>query len=61
LHKIRHTLEEAGIAVKEAELVFCPRDPMPVQDADKSAKIVKFLESLDDHDDVQKVYAGVDL
>ncbi len=61
LYKTRHMLEEAGIPAKEAELIFRPRDPMKVSDAEKSAKIVKFLESLDDHDDVQKVYAGVDL
>lgn len=61
LYKTRHMLEEAGIVVHETELVFRPRDPMPVLDAEKSTKIVKFLEVLDNHDDVQKVYAGVDL
>lgn len=61
LFKTKQKVEVAGINVQTAELVYRPRNNVLVVDSGKAGKIVRLLETLDDHDDVQKVYAGVDI
>lgn len=61
LFKTRHKLEEAGIKIDSAELIYRPKNSTKIADQAKASRVIKFLEDLDDHDDVQKVYAGVDL
>mgnify|MGYP001618299682 CR=1 FL=1 len=50
--------EEAGFIVRIAELRMVPKTYIEITDPEKQEKIVKFLEELEDHDDVQKVYSN---
>jgi len=59
LHQIKTKIEEAGFKVLDASLIQDPKTYVQVQ-ADKSEKVLKFLQNLNDHDDVQKVFANVD-
>ena len=51
--------EAAGIAMQSAELAMVPQNLVAV-DADMGQKVLRFMDALDDNDDVQNVYANVD-
>lgn len=56
---VRDALENAGIAMQSAELAMVPANLVPV-DAETGLKVLKLMDSLDDNDDVQNVYANAD-
>ena len=58
LGEVKKKVEEAGFEVKEVELQMKPKNLIEVPQTE-SDKIVKFLEILESHDDVQKVYANI--
>jgi transcriptional/translational regulatory protein YebC/TACO1 len=53
-------LEAAKIPVKESNLVFIPKALKPVT-GDDAARLLKLVDTLDDHDDVANVYADFDV
>jgi YebC/PmpR family DNA-binding regulatory protein len=61
LHKVRTAIEEAGMAVAEADLVMVPTSTVEVGDVEGAKKVLRLVDSLDDHDDVQNVYANFDI
>src|SRR3990167_8166790 len=58
LFSTKEKLEGGGMRVKSAELIYRPKTNIEVR-GEGANRIVKLLENLDDHDDVQKVWAGV--
>lgn len=46
---------------EEAGLAWLPKDPMPIDDAEKAQKILDAIEKLEDIDDVQDVSANMDI
>ena len=61
LHKVRTAIEEAGMAVAEADLVMVPTSTVAVGDVEGARKVLRLVDSHDDHDDVQNVYANFDI
>lgn len=61
LFQVREKLVEAGVTVKSAELMFKPTNVVVVHEKDKAQRLMNLMEALDDHDDVQKVYANFEL
>jgi YebC/PmpR family DNA-binding regulatory protein len=61
LHAVRTALDEAGIAVDSADLTMLPSSVTPLDSADAAKKVLRLLDALDDHDDVQNVYANFDI
>jgi YebC/PmpR family DNA-binding regulatory protein len=61
LHKVRSAIEEAGMAVVEADLTMVPTATIPLDAVDAAKKVLRLVDSLDDHDDVQNVYANFDI
>jgi len=57
--QVQQALEEAGIATEEARLVMEPQNNVLV-DGKKAEQCIKLLEILEDHDDVQNVWANLD-
>jgi YebC/PmpR family DNA-binding regulatory protein len=57
--EMQKTLEEHGFDFK-AEITKVPNTPIPV-DAAGYAKVTALIEDLEDHDDVQEVYADFDV
>ncbi len=51
-------LEEAGLNIDDAGLIYRPNSTMSVDDA-TSEKILSLIEKLEDMDDVQKVYTNL--
>lgn len=58
---VLEALNKAGIPQESAELTLLPENWVPVNDRDKAAALVKFLEELEDLDDVQNVYSNADI
>ncbi|HEY8517822.1 MAG TPA: YebC/PmpR family DNA-binding transcriptional regulator [Candidatus Binatia bacterium] len=57
---VRAALENAGATISSAEVTMVPSNTVAVRGAE-AEKLVKLLEALDDHDDVQAVSANADL
>lgn len=53
---VREVLEAAGYTFISAEVRMIPQNTVNVDDAETVEKIERFLERLDDNDDVQEVY-----
>jgi YebC/PmpR family DNA-binding regulatory protein len=60
LAEIKNKASQTGFKIKEAELVFDPKSLLSLDEAVK-AKAMKFLETLDDLDDVQNIYTNLDI
>ena len=57
---VRDALETAGVPMISAELTMVPQSTVPVEGAQAKA-VLNLLESLEDLDDVQNVYANFDI
>lgn len=51
-------IEEAGFTIIRAELRMIPKNYIEVMDPSHIEKITSFLETLEEHDDVQRVYSN---
>jgi YebC/PmpR family DNA-binding regulatory protein len=58
LKEIKSKVEEAGFEVIRTELRMQPKTFVEIENPEHVEKVTKFLESLEDHDDVQKVYSN---
>jgi YebC/PmpR family DNA-binding regulatory protein len=54
-------LEERGEAFLSAELAYVPQNRVPINDEQEAEKLLKLIAALDDHEDVQSVYANYDM
>jgi transcriptional/translational regulatory protein YebC/TACO1 len=61
LSEMHKKLEEGGFTVKQAELYMRPINWVKVEDANQAQKAMNFLETLDELDDVQKVFSNLDI
>jgi YebC/PmpR family DNA-binding regulatory protein len=53
-------LEAAGIATESTQLTRIPKDTVDISGED-ARRVLKMMEALDDHDDVQHVWANFDI
>jgi YebC/PmpR family DNA-binding regulatory protein len=60
LHAVREALEQAGVELDSAELVMRPTTRTPVEEGDVP-RLMRLIEALEDHDDVQAVHANFDI
>lgn len=60
LFRMKEKIEQARIPVKSTELVYSPKISKNVPESVQS-RVVRLLETLDEHDDVQKVYTNADI
>jgi YebC/PmpR family DNA-binding regulatory protein len=61
LAAVRGALEEAGIPVSNSELTMLASQTVPLGDASSAKQVLRVIDSLEDHDDVQNVYANFDI
>ncbi|MDR2346247.1 MAG: YebC/PmpR family DNA-binding transcriptional regulator [Planctomycetaceae bacterium] len=52
---VSKALAQAKIEPEESQLSLIPKDTAEINDFDTASKIIKLMELLDDHDDIQKV------
>ncbi|MFN2466777.1 MAG: YebC/PmpR family DNA-binding transcriptional regulator [Gaiellaceae bacterium] len=58
---VREGLEAAGIVVQSAELTMVPKTTIELEDESAARKVLRLIDSLEENDDVQDVYANFDI
>jgi YebC/PmpR family DNA-binding regulatory protein len=61
LHAARAALEEGGMPVTSVDLVMLPSSTVELDDATKAKSVLRVIDALEEHDDVQNVYANFDI
>jgi YebC/PmpR family DNA-binding regulatory protein len=60
LSSVREALERAGIEISSAEVTMEPTNTVAVEESD-ARTLMRLMEALDDHDDVDAVHANFDI
>lgn len=60
LHAVVQALEEMGLKIEEAKLTMLPKTTLEV-DAKAVGSVLKIMELIEEHDDVQDVYSNVEI
>jgi transcriptional/translational regulatory protein YebC/TACO1 len=58
--KVREALTAAGVTVASAEVAWVPQNYVKLSGA-QAQQMLRMVEALEDHDDVQHVYANFDI
>jgi len=58
--KAKAALESMGVTIDNAEITMQPKQTVPVGE-DKAVSVLRLMESLEEDDDVQQVYANFDI
>jgi YebC/PmpR family DNA-binding regulatory protein len=61
LHRLQKALEDAGIAYDSADLTMLPTTTIALETEGDARKVLKLIDALEDHDDVQNVYSNFDI
>lgn len=59
-HAVQAGMQEAGVEFSHAELAWLPQNEVGVSGGE-GQRLVKLLDALDDHDDVQKVWSNANI
>ena len=59
-HDIKAKLEERGVPITVSEISMIPQMPVTLDDA-KAQQVMRLMEAIEDHDDVQNVWTSADL
>ncbi len=59
--EVREALEKANVKTMEASVAMIPKTTVEVTEEKPAKALLKLLESLEDHDDVQNVHANFDI
>jgi len=58
---VRTGIEEAGIAVESSDLTMLPQSTVELDSSEAAKAVLRLVDALEDHDDVQHVYANMDI
>jgi YebC/PmpR family DNA-binding regulatory protein len=58
---VRAALDADGIAYDSADVTMQPTSTVPLGTAEEAKKVLRLLDALDEHDDVQSVHANFDI
>lgn len=61
LHAVRTAIEAAGIEVRSADLTLIPTTSIALADEGQAKSVLRLVDALEDHDDVEAVYANFDI
>ncbi len=59
--KVKEQFDKAKLKTNSSEVTMLPANTVPVSDEETANTIIRLMEALDDHDDVQNVYANFDI
>jgi YebC/PmpR family DNA-binding regulatory protein len=59
--KVRDALAEAGVTMASSDLTMVATTAVPLSTEADARKVLRVLDALEDHDDVQNVYANFDI
>ncbi|HZD64987.1 MAG TPA: YebC/PmpR family DNA-binding transcriptional regulator [Acidimicrobiales bacterium] len=58
---VRTALEGAGIPIESTEVAMIPTTTVPLATEDEARKVLRVVDALEDHDDVQNVWSNFDI
>lgn len=61
LHLVRTAIEEAGIAVRSGDLTMIASTTISLDEESAAKQVLRLIDALEDHDDVEAVYANFDI
>ncbi|MDQ3946694.1 MAG: YebC/PmpR family DNA-binding transcriptional regulator [Actinomycetota bacterium] len=61
LAAVKGALEAAGVAMATADLTMLPTTSIPLGNENDARKVLRVVDTLEEHDDVQNVYANFDI
>ena len=61
LPRLRAAVEEAGIAFDSADVTMLPSTTVPLESEAAARQVLRLVDALEEHDDVQAVYANFDI
>jgi YebC/PmpR family DNA-binding regulatory protein len=61
LSAVRQAIEAAGFGIDSAELSLIPKTTVSLDDEGKVRQLMRLIDTLEDNDDVQDVYANFDI
>ena len=61
LHTVRDALEAGGLAIVSADLTMQPTTAVALDETSKAKSVLRVIDALEEHDDVQNVYANFDI
>jgi len=61
LAAVREAIEGAGFTAESAELMMVPKNTVAVDDEAKAKQVMRLIDTLEDNDDVQEVFANFDI
>jgi YebC/PmpR family DNA-binding regulatory protein len=61
LMAVRHALEEAGLEPVSSDLAMVPTTMVEVEAESEAKRVLRLIEALEDHDDVQTVFSNFDI
>jgi len=61
LSAVREAVDAAGFTADSAELMMVPKTTVAVEDESKAKQVMRLIDTLEDNDDVQDVYANFDI
>jgi YebC/PmpR family DNA-binding regulatory protein len=61
LAAVREAIDGAGFTVDSAELMMVPKNTVAVDDEAKAKQVMRLIDTLEDNDDVQEVFANFDI
>lgn len=61
LETVKSALEKAGFKIDSAKVTMVPKSTVKLEDEKTVQQMLRLMETLEDHDDVQQVYANFDI
>lgn len=61
LQAVKEALASKGVPIASAEVTMLPKTTVSVSDPEVARRLLRLLDTLEDHDDVQAVYSNFDI
>ena len=61
LGDVHKYLEEQGVEITTSAIDLIPQNKIEIAEVNKAEQVIKFIDALEDDDDVQKVYSNFDI
>lgn len=61
LHKVQGVLEEKGVEIESSGIGFLPQNWLVIKDLEQAKQVMRFIDTLEDDDDVQRVHSNFDI
>ncbi|MDY6826399.1 MAG: YebC/PmpR family DNA-binding transcriptional regulator [Bacillota bacterium] len=59
--EVKQKLQDEGIKIASSDITMLPNNSIEITDPEMAGRIIKLMETLDEHDDVQNVFANYDI